>query len=210
MLRFWKGSAVHAGKVGVLSGAFNPPTIAHQAVAAAARAQHGLDQVLFLVPESFPHKDYEGATFDDRIAMLRAAVAGDSGYAIASSDQGFFIDIARQVREACGDEVEISLICGKDAAERIVGWDYGEGLSFGEQLREFQMLVASRKGEYRPPVEYADQILNVRLSDALDAVSSTQVREAVTAGGEWHGWVTSEVAEEMARRGLYGLPLTGW
>ena len=207
MLRFWKGSPIREGKVGVLPGAFNPPTVAHEALAAAARAQYGLDQVLFLVPEAFPHKDYEGATFEDRIAMLRAALANDAGYAIASSDQGLFIGIARQVRAMCADGVEICLICGRDAAQRIVGWDYGEGPSVGEQLREFQLLVASREGEYVPPVDCADRIHAVDLDRSVDAVSATRVREESAGGAQWRRWVTPEVAEEIMRRGLYGAGL---
>ena len=107
MLRFWEGSPVEQGKVGVLPGAFNPPTVAHEALAAAARAQFDLAQVVFLLPESLPHKSYEGAPFEDRIAMLIAVAAKETAYAAASSEKGLFVEIARQVRERYGERVEI-------------------------------------------------------------------------------------------------------
>jgi hypothetical protein len=43
-------------------------------------------------------------------------------------------------------------MCGRDAAERIVGWDYGDGPPIQDQLNEFRLLVASREGEYSPVI----------------------------------------------------------
>jgi nicotinate (nicotinamide) nucleotide adenylyltransferase len=203
MLRFWKGSPIGAGTVGVLPGAFNPPTVGHEAVAAAARDQFDLGQVVFLVPEVFPHKSYEGASLEDRIAMLCAATGQEAAYAVASSREGLFIDIARQVRERYGDGIEICLICGRDAAERIVGWDYGDGPPLRDQLKEFRLLVASREGEYVPPARYASRIQRVELAASFDEVSSSSVREAVALGSAWRRWVSERVAAEIDRRGLY-------
>ena len=203
MLRFWEGSPLTAGRAGLLPGAFNPPTPAHVAVAREGRAQHDLDQVVFVLPEVFPHKDYQGATFADRLAMLRAVLDREEGYAVASSDKGLFIDIARQAKNAYGPGVETCLICGRDAAKRIVEWDYGEGPAFAEQLKEFQLLVASRRGAYTVPAAYAGRIHTVDLPVSFDAVSSTRIRETVAKGGAFQAWVDRRVADEIERRGLY-------
>jgi nicotinate-nucleotide adenylyltransferase len=203
MLHFRYREPLKTGKIGLLPGAFNPPTVAHAAVAQAARVQHGLGQVVFLLPEVFPHKGYVGATFDDRLAMLGVVVKGEEGFAVASSDKGLFIDIARQTRETCGPRVEIFLICGRDAAERIVGWDYGEGPSFAEQLEEFQLLVASRGGDYVAPAGYEDQIHAINLPGSLETISSTSIREAVAAGKPFRDGVDERVADRIERQGLY-------
>jgi len=203
MLRFREGSPLTAGRAGLLPGVFNPPTLAHVAMAQEGRAQHDLDQVVFVLPEAFPHKDYQGATFEDRLAMLRAGVAGNEGYGVASSDKGLFIDIARQAKNAYGPGVEICLICGRDAAERIVGWDYGKGPAFAEQLEEFQLLVASRRGAYCVPAEHANRIHMIDLPVSFDAVSSTRIRETVAEGSAFEEWVDRRVAEVIQRRGLY-------
>ena len=203
MLRFWEGSPLTAGRAGLLPGVFNPPTQAHVAMAQEGRAQHDLDQVVFVLPEAFPHKDYRGATFEDRLAMLRSGVGRHKGYAVASSDKGLFIDIARQAKNAYGPGVEICLICGRDAAERIVGWDYGKGPAFAEQLEEFQLLVASRRGAYSVPAVHANRIHMIDLPVSFDAVSSTRIRESVTEGGAFEEWVDRRVAEVIQRRGLY-------
>lgn len=203
MLRFWEGSPLTAGRAGLLPGVFNPPTLAHVAMAQEGRAQHDLDQIVFVLPEAFPHKDYQGATFEDRLAMLRAGVGCHKGYAVASSDKGLFIDIARQAKNAYGPGVEICLICGRDAAERIMGWDYGKGPALAEQLKEFQLLVASRRGAYSVPAEHAKRIHTIDLPVSFDAVSSTRIRETVSEGGAFEEWVDRRVAEVIQRRGLY-------
>ena len=38
--------------------------------------------------------------------------------------------------------------------ERVLGWDYGRKGVVEEMLREFEMLVASRSGEFSPPPEF--------------------------------------------------------
>ena len=62
-----------ARSVAVLAGAFNPPTAAHLALARAALDV--TDEVLLAIPRSFPHKQFEGATLDQRISMLARLAA---------------------------------------------------------------------------------------------------------------------------------------
>jgi nicotinate-nucleotide adenylyltransferase len=202
-LQFFRGSARRSGRLGIFPGAFNPVTRAHLAVAGAARDQYALNQVVFLLPRSFPHKEYEETTLEQRAALLDAAAAGDPSLAIASSRGGLFIEIAREFREACGSGVEIYLLCGRDAAERIVDWDYGEGPSFARQLEQFQMLVASREGQYRPPPEFAGRIHDIHVPRELDEFSSSAVRKAVEQGYDWEELVPEGVARLIRERNLY-------
>jgi nicotinic acid mononucleotide adenylyltransferase len=94
-------------------------------------------------------------------------------------------------------------MCGRDAAERIVGWDYGDGPPIQDQLNEFRLLVASREGEYSPPERYTGRIQRVELANPFDEVSSTAVRTAIAQSDDWRRWVTEPVAAEIERRGLY-------
>lgn len=203
MLRFYKGDPLSEGRVGVFPGSFNPVTTAHLALAEAALAQHRLGQVIFLLPEVFPHKDFEGASFDDRLALLAAAAAEEPRFAIASSRGGLFIEMAREVRAGCGPAVEVFVLCGRDAAERAVNWDYGDGPSFDEQIEEFQMLVASRQGRYEAPRKYARRIHKIELPRDFDGVSATRIRQAIREGRGWRGLVPGGVAQEIVKRGLY-------
>src|ERR1051325_5057741 len=139
-------------RLGILPGTFNPVTVAHMALARAALSQ--VDEVVFVLPRVFPHKTYSGASFDERIEMLRAAVADNPAFSIATAEGGLFVEIARECRAAYGDGVTLSFLCGRDAAERIAGWDYGRPGAFPEMLREFELLVAPRSGAYDPPPEF--------------------------------------------------------
>ena len=203
MLQFHKGSAVDRGRLGILPGAFNPPTNAHLALAEAALTQHRLSQVVFLLPQVFPHKHFVGASFEDRLGLLEAALGGSPSFAIASSEGGLFIEIARAFRKACHPSLELFLLSGRDAAVRIAEWDYADGPSFASQLEEFHLLVASRQGAYSPPEEYRGRIHPVDLSTSLDQVSSSTVRQAIAEGRPWEQFVPEAVAGEIAARGLY-------
>ena len=62
MIEFVQRASGIPRRLGILPGTFNPPTLAHIALARAALAQ--VDEVLFVLPREFPHKPYQGATFD--------------------------------------------------------------------------------------------------------------------------------------------------
>src|SRR5436309_4765393 len=100
-------------RLAILPGAFNPPTRAHLAMAEAALSV--VDEVLFVLPRIFPHKEYGGAPFKARVEMLRAALAGNPHFSLAVSDRGLFIDIAREARVEYGAGTELFLLCGRDA-----------------------------------------------------------------------------------------------
>jgi nicotinic acid mononucleotide adenylyltransferase len=133
-------------KLAILAGAFNPPTRAHLGVADAALAV--VDEVLFALPRAFPHKEYKDREFETRLEWLRAALAGYPRFSLAVTEGGLFIEIAREARAVYGTSTELFLLCGRDVAERIVGWDYGEGDGIQKQLEAFELLVASRGGVY--------------------------------------------------------------
>ena len=109
-------------RLAIFPGAFNPPTLAHLAMAEAALSV--VDEVLFVLPRVFPHKEYTAAGFDERLEMLLLAIAEHPRFSLAASDRGLFIDLAREARSEY--DAELFLLCGRDAAERIVGWDYGD------------------------------------------------------------------------------------
>jgi nicotinate (nicotinamide) nucleotide adenylyltransferase len=189
---FWR-AATPPRRLAALPGTFNPPTRAHIALAHAALGS--ADEVLFVLPRGFPHKAYFGASFDERVRMLAAAVEDEPRFSMAASDAGLFIDIARECRLAYGPEVEVVILCGRDAAERAAGWDYGQPGAFREQLREYELLVAPRLGSYEAPAEFADCIHPLGAIEGYDEVSATEVRERVRRGQAWEHLVPEPVLE---------------
>jgi len=159
-------------RLGLLPGSFNPPTRAHVALVEAALTI--VDAAVFILPRAFPHKTFEGATAEQRLEMLRRVASTRSRVAVAVAANGLFIDIAREIREDY-PKAEIFVICGRDAAERFVTWDYGESGAAERMLCEFGLLVAARAGGYDPPAHVAHAVRSL-VTDSLDDCSSTRVR----------------------------------
>jgi len=190
-LEFFRKAARQPARLGILPAAFNPPTRAHLALAQSALAT--VDEVIFVLPRGFPHKAYEDATFDQRVQMLMAATATEPRYSIAGSDRGLFIEIAGECREEYGQDARLLFICGRDTAERIVAWDYGEPDAFRPMLDQFELLVASRQGEYEPPAEIRDRVHALDVPAEISEISATEVRDRLRRGAHWEHLVPSQI-----------------
>src|SRR5580704_9220507 len=167
-------------RLAILAGAFNPPTRAHLGMAQSALSV--VDEVLFALPRVFPHKQYTGAGLDMRIEILRAALAGSPRFSLAVTEGGLFVEMAREARETYGAATKLFLLCGRDAAERIVHWDYGAGNSIQEQLKEFELLVASRGGPFAAPPEIRHRVRSIAIPPELEEISSSEVRRRIRSG----------------------------
>ncbi len=197
-MEFYRRALGQVTQLAVLPGTFNPPTVAHLQLARAALPI--VDEVVFVLPRKLPHKEYTGASFEQRIAMLTTALAGESRFSVAASDGGgLFIDIARDCTSVYGPDVRLRFLCGRDAAERILNWDYGRPDAFAETLREFELLVAARNGEFLSPQEFQHAIQTLVLAGDYDQVSATEVRERIRRGDAWEHLVPDSI-REMAKR----------
>jgi nicotinate-nucleotide adenylyltransferase len=191
----FRTSKAQPARLAILAGSFNPPTRAHLALAAAALAW--ADEVLLVVPRVFPHKEYVGASLEERLTMLREATQEQERFSVGTSDGGLFIDIAREAR-AVYPHADLWFVCGRDAAERIVEWDYGHPDAFRKMLDTFGLLVARRQGEYASPPEFAHRIVTLPF-ESYDADSSTEVRERVSRGESWRELVPAVIADQVER-----------
>jgi nicotinic acid mononucleotide adenylyltransferase len=116
---------------------------------------------------------------------------------VAASERGLFAEIASDCREAYGAEVRLTFLCGRDAAERIANWDYGSPGKFQEMLRQFDVLVAARGGEYCPPENVANSFGRLELSGAWDQVSASEVRGRISRGQPWEHLVPAAVRRRV-------------
>jgi nicotinate-nucleotide adenylyltransferase len=183
--------------VGILAGAYNPVTRAHVALAESALAH--LDEVILAMPRELPHKRYEGVSFEDRLRLLERAVQGRDRLSIGIAERGLFIDMARECRAIYGPACETWLICGRDAAERIVAWDYQDAPGIVEQLREYGLLVADRQGTYEPPAPLRASVRRLPMAEDWGEVSATAVRERIARGDRWEHLVPEPLADEIRR-----------
>ena len=204
-----RGLSGGGGRLGVLGGAYNPITHAHLVLARTAVEHARLDEVLFVLSKIPPHKWIEGATIDQRLEMMRLAVAEVPFATVGLCTHGLFLDIAAAVQDVYPGNPEVFFIVGRDAAERILTWPYPDpAAALEEMFGAFQLLVFRRRGEFTLPAlsllkGYADRIHTLRLTEDLDQVSSTAVREQVAAERPLQGLVPAAVAAYIRRHGLY-------
>jgi nicotinate (nicotinamide) nucleotide adenylyltransferase len=193
----WGGSPERE-RIAILAGSFNPPTVAHMELVSAAGFH--VDEVVCVLPRVFPHKEYFGASMEQRLEMLQ--VAGQClEFSIAISGKGLFIDIAREVRLHYGKLKELFFLCGADAAERILTWDYGHPNFAREMLQEFELLVAPRGKTFVPQAAFKEQVHPLHIRDDYHGVSSTEVRERVRANQSWEHLVPEPIVEKV--RSIY-------
>jgi cytidyltransferase-like protein len=172
-------------KIGILSGGFNPVTRAHVALADAARSV--VDQVIAVLPRTYPHKELHGATLDQRVEMLEATHAFDR---VQLTYGGLFLEIAE---ELAAPGRELYFICGRDAAERVLTWPYEDPHAVERMLRQFRLLVASRAGNIDPHADHAHAIVPLPVDDDVDAISSTEARRRIAEGEHWEPLVPQSI-----------------
>jgi nicotinic acid mononucleotide adenylyltransferase len=171
--------------------------MAHLALAEAAQEAFALDQVVLVLPQDLPHKRIGKPSVDERLQWLSALVRERPDRAVASCRTGLVIDVVRAFREELGRRCEIFVIAGRDAAERYATWDYGNGPPFSEQIKLFQLLVASRGGTYPVDPELAERILPFEIAARYDGTSSSKVREAIRSGTPWQHMVPPGIRDAV-------------
>jgi nicotinamide-nucleotide adenylyltransferase len=188
---FLSRAAYSPCRLGVFPGSFNPPTVAHLALARAVLDV--VDEVLFVLPRFFPHKEYDGTSLEQRVELLRTAVAAEPRFSVAISDGGLFIEIARECRAAYGEAVGLSFLCGRDAAERIATWNYGDAESWPEMLKELNLLVAPRAGNYSLEPDQLGSFRKIAVDPRCESISATEVRRRIASGERWEHLVPAEI-----------------
>jgi nicotinate-nucleotide adenylyltransferase len=141
-------------RIAFFGGSFDPPHLGHLAVARAARDAFHLDTVLFAPVGAQPLKP-EGsvATFDDRLAMTRLAIAGEPRFAVSlvdgpkSSGAGdalpnYTIDTLNALRTEFKPDCALYCLMGADSFFGLRQWHRAAEIPYAAVL-----VVASRPGQ---------------------------------------------------------------
>jgi len=199
-----------AGALGVLSGTFNPPTCAHFLLAAEAARQLRLDEILFVLPETPPHKGKIEAPLEDRAEMLLCAIAAEPRFSAAVCDRGLLTEIHQALAPHYAWSLRMIFLLGRDAAERIhVRWPYPDTKqAMAEMFSRFEMGVADRNGRFAlpaglPAARYSGKIHALWLPPEAGTISSSRVRVQAGAGNSLEGLVAPEVAAYIKLKCLY-------
>jgi nicotinate-nucleotide adenylyltransferase len=210
--------------LGILGGSFNPPHLGHLALARDAIAELSLDRLL-MVPVCFPpHKppaaDDPGP--EHRLAMCRALADGVERLDVSTLEidrggRSYTIDTLEDVH-ASHPDAELTLILGADMACTLPTWRRPSDI-----LKLAQVAVAERGSDGADRagsddgVATRERVLEVLRSLDPEArvrmlsmppvpVSSTIVRERLSAGEPVEDLVGHAVASYIAEHGLYAAP----
>lgn len=190
-------------KVGVFGGAFDPPHVGHLIITEGVRTALDLDRVLFIPYTTGPHRP-DGPTVEvrHRLQMLELST-GDNEYfeiddvELQRGGISYTIDTLRSVARARpGDE--IVLIIGSDQLPVFSDWKEWRNI-----LDMAQVAVIERPGFDLDsgPDELTGRMILVPLPLLL--ISSTMIRERVSAGLSIQYLVLPEVAGYIEKQKLY-------
>jgi nicotinate-nucleotide adenylyltransferase len=224
-------SAVHALRV-FYGGTFDPVHNGHLAIAGAAHALLDAD-INFLPAADPPHRAPPGASAEDRVAMLRLAIANRSGlrldlgeierHARDATRRSWSIDTLRALRAGSDSQAPIAWLIGADSFIGLPSWK-----CWRELLDLTHFVVADRPGSpldaglpaSRLPPELVQALAGhlvrepAALRDApggrvlymhqpLQLESATDLRHRITSGLPWRPLVPAAVADYIAEHRLY-------
>ena len=204
-------------KLGLFGGSFDPIHNGHLHIAHAFADELALDSVIFLPAGDPYHKNATSASAAQRLAMVEAAIEGDSRFAASDVDM---------VRDGATYSVDTVQIFRQHFADTALWWLMGMDsllqLHTWKNWRTFARLtniaVAARAGQslgHAPRELHAwlgqalqDGSLKI-LSAPLRDVSSSAIRQRVAAGENIADDVPDAVARLIAEWGVYrGQPET--
>ena len=186
----------------VLSGSFNPPTLAHRKLLCAAMDGVGADRGIFVpsnnayVTKKMSKTDYPSEVLSEktRSAMLNALCAGDTRLSVDdgeyrfSGTSGNSLDTMRRLYlQSQYPESEMFFIFGGDKLREFIRWK-----TWQEFCESFKIIVFRREGfdpeneieQTKVLKEYRDSFVILPSPDGVDGISSTSVRDAVRVGDE--------------------------
>lgn len=189
-------------RYGLFGGSFNPAHRAHRALAQAAVAQLGLDE-LVVMPAGQPWQKagQPMAEGRHRLAMLRLQMEGLSGVSVSSweldrPEPSVSADTLATLQTA--QQGAWFLVIGQDQYARLSTWRRVDAL-----LAACTLAVVARGGEAIAP----DPALPPHRAQALampaDAISASGVRAAILQGADISPLVGNEVARYIAQHTLY-------
>jgi nicotinate-nucleotide adenylyltransferase len=176
-------AAEGARAVAILGGTFDPVHNAHLRVA--WEAAEALDADVRLMPAHVPpHRPAPVASAQQRVAMLRAALAGQSRLELDErelrrSAPSYTVDTLREMRVEFGDDQSLILLIGADAFAGLSTWHQWQAL-FG--LAHIAVLTRPGHGGALP-AELESELARRRVTTASalhDSSCGTIIELAVT------------------------------
>lgn len=176
----------------VYPGSFDPPTVAHLAIARAALAVPGVEEVRLVLSERALGKDTGHAPVAERRRVLEAVAASEPGLAVA-------VTRARLVADIVAEAGAAAVVVGADKWAQVVdpAWYDGSVARRDAAVAALgRVLLAPRAGAL-----VAGEVELLAVDGAHAEVSATRAR-----AGEAHLMLPEAAASGLWARGAHGRP----
>ena len=195
--------------IGIFGGTFDPPHLGHLILAAEARAQLGLERLLWVLTPDPPHKQGQSiAPLEHRLEMVKLAIADDPQFEISS------VELTRTGPHYALDTVNI--LAGQNPGVNLaylMGGDSLRDLPHWHRPADF-LSACHLIGVMRRPgdtIELATLektlpglLSKVRFVEApLLDIAAQEIRRRIAEGRPFRYFLPERVYEYIDRHGLY-------
>jgi len=200
-------------KIALFGGTFDPIHLGHTTVAADAAEYIGAEKIIFIPAKRSPLKGFlPKASDNDRLAMIALAIAGNknfqvSDYELKKPEPSYTLETIRQFQADYGSRTSIYWLVGADSIDELSLW-YG----IVELIDECNLSAMYRAGCEPPDFarfkaiwgpERVEKLQRNVIRTPLIAMSSTEIRDRLAAGGDVTNMLHPPVADYIRKHGLY-------
>lgn len=204
----------------ILGGTFDPIHVGHLRAALELRERLQLTEVRLVPCHWPPHRGQPGASSEQRLAMVQAAVADEPGLAaddreLRRAGPSYSIDTLAELRAELGAAVALSLIVGADAFAGLDSWHRWQelptlahlvvidrpGFELPRAGAVYDFWQARQRAPARLATTAAGGVSLVRLPPL--PVSATAIRAAIAAGRSPRWLLPDPVWDYIRRERLY-------
>lgn len=195
--------------IGIYGGTFDPPHLGHLILAAEARQQLGLSQVLWMLTPTSPFKTGQAITpARQRLAMLELMLADSQEFAISTLEMDrpgpHYTSDSLSLLRIQFPEANLALILGGDSLQQLPGWREPEKI-----LQACAMLGIMRRPGDHVDLDALEKQLpglqgKIRFVDApLLEISSSEIRQRVAENGHYQYYLHPKVYDYIQQHQLY-------
>ncbi len=180
-------------RVGVYPGTFDPPTVAHLAIAEAALRQGELDRVCLVVSRSPLGKDPAVPSLEHRLSVLSEVAASRPWLDVAVSELTLIVDLAKGYDAVVMGTDKWLQVCDPD-------WYGGSVRTRDEALDSLPRLLLAQRRGHRKILTFPEGALMLKVDEEHEHVSSSGARAGRLQ------WMAPEAAAFDAATGAWSRP----
>jgi nicotinate-nucleotide adenylyltransferase len=199
--------------IGIFGGTFDPPHLGHLILAAEARAQLGLQRLLWVLTPDPPHKQGQSiAPLGQRLEMVKLAIADDSQFELSTAELGrpgphYSLDTVQILAEQ-NPGAKLVYLMGGDSLRDLPAWH-----------RPVDFVTACHQiGVMRRPGDTLDlEALEINLpglaakvrfveAPLLD-IAAREIRARIVEGRPYRYFLPTRVYKYIVEHNLYRQPV---